>query len=74
MPVNIKKYSEQLRRLCDDYYFHNINYLEFKVQRDDILNRLDYEQKYGIQCEVIEDMEEPVELSSLEDGYHVGDE
>jgi len=74
MLVNIKRYSEQLRRICDDYYSHNIDYLEFKELRKDILEQLDNEQKYGTVGDEQEDTVEQIEFTSSESEAHVYDE
>lgn len=44
MAIDIKKYSAQLRRLCEDYYFQNISYIEFRIQRNDIFDKIQTEQ------------------------------
>lgn len=41
--LDLFEYSDQLRRLCDEYYSHNIEYAEFKRLRNIILARLDAE-------------------------------
>ena len=44
MAIDIKRYSEQLRHLCEDYYLQNISYIEFRMQRNDIFDKIQAEQ------------------------------
>lgn len=48
MAVDIKKYSLQLKQLCEDYYFQNISYIEFRIQRNDIFDKIQTEQGMGV--------------------------
>lgn len=48
MAVATEKYSEELRRLCEDYYFHDISLSEYVLRRNDIFNRIEQEITTGV--------------------------
>jgi 2-oxoglutarate dehydrogenase complex dehydrogenase (E1) component-like enzyme len=46
MAIDISKYSEEIRKLCQEYYCRNIAYDEYKAKRDFILDNIESEM-YG---------------------------
>lgn len=55
MAVDIKKYSGQLRKLCEDYYCNNITYIEYRSLRNGIFDDIDNEQGLGKDCDIYGD-------------------
>ena len=46
MAIDITRHSEEMRKLCQEYYYRNITREEYKAKRDSILNAIEGEM-YG---------------------------
>jgi len=50
MAINFNKHSEEIRKICRDYYYRNISQQEFKDRRNSILDNIENEM-FGQQSE-----------------------
>lgn len=64
MAVDTEKYSDELRRLCENYYFHDISHSDYVHRRNDIFNRLEQEITTGVRSES-HDMDELYDADEL---------
>lgn len=48
MAISIQKHAEQIRKLCDEYYHRNIEYDQYAVQRNLILDTIESEMTGGV--------------------------
>jgi len=69
MAVDAEKYSDELRRLCEDYYFHDISNAEYVRRRNDIFNRIEQEITTGVRLESV-GRDELCDVSKLAEGLH----
>jgi len=54
MAIDTKKYSDELHRLCEDYYFHDISHAEYVKRRNDVFNRIEQEITTGVRSESVD--------------------
>jgi len=50
MAINFTKHSEEIRKICQDYYYRNISQKEFQDRRNSILDNIENEM-FGQQSE-----------------------
>lgn len=65
MSVDINRYSRQIRRLCEDYYCHNLDYIEYKQLRNDLFAQLEGDLRKGYSSQ--DDSKEYLTADLLED-------
>jgi len=53
MAIDTEKYSEELRRLCEDHFFHDISHAEFVSRRNDVFDRIQQEITTGVSLEAV---------------------
>jgi len=51
MSIDAKRYSGELRKLCEDLYFHDITQPEYVIRRNEIFDRIERELLTGIHSE-----------------------